>query len=586
MAKAITNSQAIVSMANCDDSIAEIDAMIPRLLRMKKQLIAQKEYIEVALKDANDLGNTNAASAVNSATNQNAKIVDFRANLYKHQQKIQRLASASTTDGTQNNDITTETTTSSNIDITRAKKNGGGGGDIFNTSQKAPDGTDTQEKQTADIFDGVDLVGTKKFLIGVNAILTQSNDIINNSGSTEAIVPYSLDPSKKGNFSNDYDAGGIHIINEEVLRGLIMQGNSGQKGADDLSEENGITIREVAGEEIIADESFAQITSRPTNMTDNASGWLIPDENNALTCTPAATTNLKPTLIVSNNKLLKVKVEKDNIGEGHKADDVFTVSKDHIPGTSDMTGNIYVKDDNIDTNDRITQNINGDNHIDGFYKITSSISASSSNGNNSNGTGMNILIQIESNRVKKIIIIAGTGYQSGDQIVVSVTEINSKTSANVNSINDLEFNLSSEPGNYDRFVYDTDIEVTNATDGISQISEDNIITREGSVGENMSIIATVETDGIEQKIKNIVIIPEGGDIRGYQSNERLTIDDTALPGSSLDDKSSSIGDFTLKSCPSCCDNDLVLKLIKVPGDTTTNTTATDNRGKKIRGFGL
>ena len=39
MAKAITNSQAIVSMANCDDSIAEIDAMIPRLLRMKKQLI-------------------------------------------------------------------------------------------------------------------------------------------------------------------------------------------------------------------------------------------------------------------------------------------------------------------------------------------------------------------------------------------------------------------------------------------------------------------------------------------------------------------------------------------------------------------
>ena len=38
---------------NCDDSIAGIDAMIPRLLKMKKQLIAQKS-IEVALKDAND----------------------------------------------------------------------------------------------------------------------------------------------------------------------------------------------------------------------------------------------------------------------------------------------------------------------------------------------------------------------------------------------------------------------------------------------------------------------------------------------------------------------------------------------------
>ena len=200
--KAITNSQAIVSMANCDDSIAEIDAMIPRLLRMKKQLIAQKEYIEVALKDANDSGNTNAATAVNNATNQNAKIVDFRANLYKHQQKIQRLDS-SKTDGTLETDITTGTDTSTDIDITRAKKNGGGGGDIFNTSQKAADGTDTQEKQTtADIFDGVDLVGTKKFLIGVNAILTQSNDISSNITSTEAIVPYSSDPSTKGNFSS------------------------------------------------------------------------------------------------------------------------------------------------------------------------------------------------------------------------------------------------------------------------------------------------------------------------------------------------------------------------------------------------
>ena len=35
MAKSVTNSDAIVSMGNCDDSIAEIDAMIPRLLKMK-----------------------------------------------------------------------------------------------------------------------------------------------------------------------------------------------------------------------------------------------------------------------------------------------------------------------------------------------------------------------------------------------------------------------------------------------------------------------------------------------------------------------------------------------------------------------
>jgi hypothetical protein len=556
MAKAITNSDAIVSMGNCDDSIAEIDAMIPRLLKMKKQLIAQKEYIEVALKDANDSGNTNAAAAVDNAANQNAKIVDFRANLYKHQQKIQRLAKASTTDGTQDNDITTGTTTSTDIDITRAKKNGGGGGDIFNTSQKAADGTTTQEAQTTtDIFDGVDLVGTKKFLIGVNAILTQSNDVSsNNSSATEAIISYSSDSSTKGDFDSYYDAGGIHKINEEVLRGLIMRANDNEKGQADLSEENGITIREVAGEEIIADESFAQITSRPTNITDNSSGWLIPDENTALTCNPTAVTNLKPTLVVSSSNL-KVKVEKDNIGNGHAADDVFTVSKEHIPGTSDMTGNIYTT---------IGTNIDG-SHTDGFYKITAGITR-----DGDSGSGMNILIQITSNVVSKIIIIAGTGYQSDDVITVDKNNINTATGS-VDSSTDLKFTLNSAPGNYNRFVYGSlNITATDATDGISQISKSDIT----GTGSNMSIIATVATE----VITDIVIIPEGGNIRGYQTNETVSITDTALTGSS------SIGDFTLTSCPSCCDNDLVLKLIKVPG--ATNTTATDNRGQKIRGFGL
>ena len=68
--------------------------------------------------------------------------------------------------------------------------------DIFNTSQKAAGGTDTQEKQTADIFDGVDLKN-KEISLGVNAILTQSNDISNNSSATEAITPYNLSSANK-----------------------------------------------------------------------------------------------------------------------------------------------------------------------------------------------------------------------------------------------------------------------------------------------------------------------------------------------------------------------------------------------------
>ena len=552
MANAITNSDALVSMGNCDDSIAEIDAMIPRLLKMKKQLAAQKEYIEVALKDANDSGNSNADSA--RATGSTAKIVDFRANLYKHQQKIQRLVDTST-DGSLGDNLSTSSTTVSNADKDRAKKNGGGGGDIFTSSQNSGDGITTQEILTnTDIFDGVDLVGAKKFLIGINSILTQTNDISTNATSTEAIIPYSSNSADVGKFSTSYVAGGTHTVNEEILRGLIMHGNNGEKSSLDISEENGIFLREVAGEEIVIDETFAQITSRPTNMTDNSTGWLIPDQNNALTCNPAATTNLKPTLIVSNNKLLKVKVEKDNIGSGHQTDDVFTVSKEHIPGTSDMTGNIYTT---------IGTNIN-DTHSDGFYKIISGISRDTGSGN-----GMNILIQIASNVVSKIIIIAGSGYQTGEVITVTQAAINSETLGS--SSNDLVFTLTSNPGNYNRFVYDSlTITATGASDGISQISESDIT----GTGSNMSIIATIDT----AVITDIVIISEGGDIRGYQTNETISISDTALTGSS------SIGDFTLTKCPSCSDIDLVLNLIKVPG--ATNTTATDNRGKKIRGFGL
>ena len=273
MAKSVTNSDALTSMGHCDDSLSEIDAMITRLLKMKKQIIAQKEYIEVALKDANDSANTNAGAAVNTATDQNAKIVDFRVNLFKHQQKVKRLATATTTDGTQASNITTGTDTTDDIDKTRAKKNGGGGGDIFKSYQIADETSEGDETQTnTDIFNGVDIVGTKKFLIGVNALLTQNNDISsNNSSATEAITPYNSSSANKGEFNSAYVAGGTHKINEEVLRGLLMQGNKNEKGLADLSEENGITIREVAGEEIVIDETFAKITQQVNTATNSTS---------------------------------------------------------------------------------------------------------------------------------------------------------------------------------------------------------------------------------------------------------------------------------------------------------------------------
>lgn len=254
MAKAVTVTDALVAMRDCDDSIMEIDAMIPRLLTMKKQLKAQKEYIEVAIKDANDSDNTNANTLLKDDTNggAGALIVDFRVKLFKHQQKIQRLASNLTIDGTLAANITIDSTVEPNSDDNRAVKNGGGGGAIFTSAQTST--TDTQEKQTNDVFDGVDLNGTKKFLIGVNALLTQANDIgTNTSGATEAIIPNAGDndtTGSTGDFSSNYSPGGIHKINEEVLRGLLVLGNNGEEsatGRSNLATNDGIKITQVSG---------------------------------------------------------------------------------------------------------------------------------------------------------------------------------------------------------------------------------------------------------------------------------------------------------------------------------------------------
>tara|TARA_B100000242_G_scaffold269486_1_gene220311 strand:+ start:1814 stop:2623 length:810 start_codon:yes stop_codon:yes gene_type:complete len=246
MAKAVTVTDALVAMRDCDDSIMEIDAMIPRLLTMKKQLKAQKEYIEVAIKDANDSDNTNANTRLKDDTNggAGALIVDFRVKLFKHQQKIQRLASNLTTNGTLAANITIDSTVEPNSDDNRAVKNGGGGGAIFTSAQTST--TDIQEKQTNSVFDGVDLNGTKKFLIGVNALLTQANDVsTNTSGATEAIIPINVNNTDKGKFSTDYSPGGIHKINEEVLRGLLLLGNNGETGDKSLATNDGIAITEV-----------------------------------------------------------------------------------------------------------------------------------------------------------------------------------------------------------------------------------------------------------------------------------------------------------------------------------------------------
>lgn len=240
-AEAVTIKIAFDAMKDADDSISEIDAMIPRLLKMKKQLLAQKEYIEVATEDAANTDNTFAANVTGGL---GKGIVDFRVKLYKHLPAVSRLA----TDGTEKTLKHDDTA----ADKARAEKKRGGTGPIFKgdqfltTDEIGGSGTSrltagqVEQQVGADpataVFNGVDLVCTKKFLIGVNSVLTHPNDILNAgrktttgvgpaAGFVDGYTPAMSGSDSKNAMHADYIAGGKHILTNGTLRGLLMQCN-------------------------------------------------------------------------------------------------------------------------------------------------------------------------------------------------------------------------------------------------------------------------------------------------------------------------------------------------------------------------
>ena len=657
MAKSVTNSDALTSMGHCDDSLSEIDAMITRLLKMKKQIIAQKEYIEVALKDANDSANTNAGAAVNTATDQNAKIVDFRVNLFKHQQKVKRLATATTTDGTQGINITTGTDTTDDIDKTRAKKNGGGGGDIFKSYQIADETSEGDETQTTtDIFNGVDIVGTKKFLIGVNALLTQSNDLSsNNSSATEAITPYNSSSANKGEFNSAYVAGGTHKINEEVLRGLVMQGNKNEKGLADLSEENGLTIREVAGEEIVIDETFAKITQQVNTATNSTSISIDAGSVSGGT----GTTKLTNKLVIENNNVAKIIVTDP--GAGYTANDIITIDKNGIPGKSVPVGS---------THDTFAGTITYPTEITGVTSETTQTGITATPSTAGFSGTLTVDVTIFNNIITNIIVNTHTagGSAVADNDTFSITASDLQTAFSGSSVTgDTTVTVSTASkltAKKSINAYATGGFTTNPTDATDGSLTDMEVS--GGAGSGMTLDLTVASNAVTEA----VIKTTGSD---YKKDDVLTVDKNLIPGSSLGNSTTkdnyanitqeatdaadqtttgtsvvsvtgsgsgmtvditiasgaataltvnatgsgyAVGDelkiaaadltsatadllftltavpgssdtdlkFTLTAVPGSSDTDLKFKLLKVPG--ATNSSATTNRGKKIRGFNL
>ena len=187
-ALSVTVGKANEAKQDVDSCRKELHAMVKRLSTMKRQLLAQKEYIEVAVKDA-------LAKLAERASPYNTKpilnnIVDYRVKLYKHRAFIGRLNYSGFINDMHaappaNNDVIT-----AGVDL--AIKSGGGlKVPIFNSSQILPGVTTSSDDPerialTADnkeVFNGVDITGTKQFLIGVNAILTHPNNI------SETLVP-------------------------------------------------------------------------------------------------------------------------------------------------------------------------------------------------------------------------------------------------------------------------------------------------------------------------------------------------------------------------------------------------------------
>ena len=263
MSTAVKLGDAYDASKDVDDSIAEIDAMIPRLVTMRNQLLAQKEYIDVATADALDPDNKNAQEAMlgiadvagtptqgqidASKSGKNAKIVDFRVGLFKHQGKVQRISynkglNATTLETNDEygklakNGLGDESTEAGDgtfgvgivdKDIVRGSKRRGGKGPIFKKNEKieaTADGSpvEIEKKDSNGVFNGVDLQGTKKFLIGVNAILTQPNNI-DEIGDTSKGYKEAIDGVDA--LKSTYEPGGKHILSAGILRALLMKGN-------------------------------------------------------------------------------------------------------------------------------------------------------------------------------------------------------------------------------------------------------------------------------------------------------------------------------------------------------------------------
>ena len=430
-----------------------------------------------------------------------------------------------------------------------------------------------------------------------------------------------------------------------------------RSGQADLSEENGLSIREVAGEEIVIDETFAKITQQVNTATNSTSLSI----DAASVSGGTGTTKLTSRLVVENNNVAKITVTDP--GAGYTANDVITIDKNGIPGKSVPVGSTHdtfagtitypteitgVTSETTQTGitatpstagfsgtltvdvtifNNIITNIIVNTHTKGGTDIanshTFSITASdlqtafsgssvtgdttvtvstaskltakksinayatggfTTNPSNSNqgaindlsvtggsGTGMTLDLTVATtgNVVTEAVIkTTGSGYKKDDVLTVDKNLIPGSSLGN-GTTKDNYANITQE-------ATDAADQTTTGTSVVSVTGSGSSMTVDITIASGAATALTVNATGSGYAVGDELKIA-AADLTSATADLLFTL--TAVPGSSDTDLK-----FTLTAVPGSSDTDLKFKLLKVPG--ATNSNATTNRGKKIRGFNL
>jgi hypothetical protein len=204
---AVTIQDSLESMRHTDDCIAEIAALLKRLNKVKRQLLAQKEYIDKAIIDAHYMVYYDGSNNPISPTNP----VDYRVKLYKHRNIIGRLKNPTTSDDT------TIVEPGNTIEAKEAESRVVMRKKIFQVGYKLEtndyvpifqndqvlSNLNSEEIDSNNVFNGLDIVGAKQFFIGVNAILTHPNNISETLTPTPYFYRHLVDWNNASSYPTD-----------------------------------------------------------------------------------------------------------------------------------------------------------------------------------------------------------------------------------------------------------------------------------------------------------------------------------------------------------------------------------------------